>query len=735
MKTFWRIPVVFALVFALALSLTPFAPFGCGGGGGDDGSSGTEEPSPFFNGENTIADSSATPVVLTLADGTKVLGAPDELLLEFSEDATVAEMIAVQSAITANGVTLVGEEPDLKMLQLRIDPARMNELIALFEAMSGVSWVSPNVVLGPDDHSPFPVNLLDSSDFWRNLTKERDAEAVGSSCDSVPIGVVDSGVNLSTGWFDRDKVEIVAYANSNANESRLDDTSSIGHGTKVTGLMAGLCTKNPFYIAKPQWHSDYWLWGAGALNGISRVLTEFGARKGVVNVSQGTGITRAEDGRLYKKVGENEWMEFTVDEANRYRQLVRKTMTGALRLARQKDALVVMSAGNDGITDSQRLPPGSTIPQDDWENYAINVGSLSPTRGADGIPGTEDDGLVYASTSRRGPNVDLYAPADGIGVINQDSTKGATNEYTTDSGTSLAAPQVTAAAAMMRCANPSLTAPEIRRILIDSATPTMLEDGSVVPMLNVRNALIQAMARVPGNGITVRGHVTNRSDPGDPLVGGALIRAQLVNMGGDDVSITTVSAATAIYSGGYNYQISIPFTISDVGTMPTFIVLNCTHEDFQPMARSVNTTLDWDFYFQDFPLIQGSYVLIDGALHHVGDGNFTGTANSQFQMPAEGTHYTGRFDLGSEPTTFTSATLHLSHRGAEDDNGILMNLNYIGLLNNSPYDGSMAIAELPFDISTLNPDTANFLEFQSAMDGTGDYDDFEFTNLFITFSN
>ena len=146
MNAIRRIPIYLCIV----LSLTFFGPFGCGGGGGDDnGGASTEEPSPFFNGESTLEDSSATPVMLTLADGTKVMAAPDELLLEFSEAATVTDMIAVQSAITAGGITLIGEDPDLMMLQLRIDPGRMNELIATLGAMSGVAWVGPNMIDGP----------------------------------------------------------------------------------------------------------------------------------------------------------------------------------------------------------------------------------------------------------------------------------------------------------------------------------------------------------------------------------------------------------------------------------------------------------------------------------------------------------------------------------------------------------------------------------------------------------
>lgn len=729
MSSIRRIPIYLFIILSLAL----IGPFGCGGGGGDDdGGSGTEEPSPFFNGESTLEDSSATPVMLTLADGTKVMAAPDELLLEFSEDATVADMIAVQSALTANGITLVGEDPDLMMLQLRIDPGRMNELIASLGAMSGVAWVGPNILMGLDDHQPFPVALFDSSDYWRILTRQREAGELSQGCENVPIGVVDSGVNMNTGWFDPAKMELLSRPRKNILfEGGLEDTHKGGHGTDVTGIIAGTAMKNPFYIVIPQPHPSG-LWGAAYVSGISRILTEMGDRKGVINMSGGTGISPDRFGVLRDSDGN----AYTAEEALLIRQHVRLILSGTLRHARQKDVVLVMSAGNDTQYDDQRLPTGvNPAMESDWRDYAITVGSLTTTgNGPDGIPNTTDDALARSGSTRWGPSVDLYVPASNIGVINVDSTRGAADEYKTGSGTSFGAPQVTAAVALIRCANPNLTAAQIKRLLLDTATPTTLNDGTVVPMLNVRNALLQAMATAPGGGVTVKGKVMDADDRS--LVGGALLTVQLKDTRGNDASITAISSASATIAGGYNYQISIPYSLTNVGTLPDYVILNCTHDEYRPSAANINMGINPNI--TDFLLEKGDYLLIDGALHHLGDGNFTGTVNSQFQMPAEGSEYAKNFPVTAAQAAYLNGTLYISIRGAEENNTVEIwgsgGYTLYDYLNSSPSDGSMWTRSFPFDPSQLIVG-GTLMRIVSTMDGFGDYDDFEFTNLIITFSN
>ena len=330
--------------------------------------------------------------------------------------------------------------------------------------------------------------------------------------------------------------------------------------------------------------------------------------------------------------------------------------------------------------------------------------------------------------------MDLYVPASNVGVINAKSSRGATDEYTTKSGTSFGAPQVTAAVALIRCANPNLTAPEIKQLLLDSATLTTLNDGSVVPMLNVRNALIQAMARAPGGGVTVRGKVMDASDRS--LVGDAILKVQLKDTRGNDASITAVSTPTAMYAGGYNYQISIPYSLTDVGTLPSYVIMNCTHDEYRPGVANVDMGINPNV--TDFLLEKGDYYLIDGGLHHLGDGNFTGTVNSQFQMPAEGTFYNKNFPVTADQVAFTYATLYLSFRGAEENNTVEIwgspDYALYEYLNSSPSDGSMWTMSYSVDISRLVVG-GTLLRIVSTMDAYGDYDDFEFTNLYITFSD
>ena len=165
---------------------------------------------------------------------------------------------------------------------------------------------------------------------------------------------MDTGVNLNTGWFDPAKMELLDRPNKNILfQGGLEETHESGHGTSVTGMIAGTAMKNPFYIVIPKPHESG-LWGAAYVSGISRILTEMGNQKGVINLSGGTGIGPDQFGVL-RDAGGN---AYTDEEARLIRQHVRLILSGTLRNARQKDVVLVMSAGNDRQFDDQRLPTG-----------------------------------------------------------------------------------------------------------------------------------------------------------------------------------------------------------------------------------------------------------------------------------------------------------------------------------------------------------------------------------------
>ncbi len=233
-------------------------------------------------------------------------------------------------------------------------------------------------------------------------------------------------------------------------------------------------------------------------------------------------------------------------------------------------------------------------------------------------------------------------------------------------------------------------------------------------------------------GTTISGKVTNKET--GALEGNAVITIDIINNAGKDVSISVTSTGTAIDSAGNNYTIFLPADMPDT-TPTTNIILNCTKSGFIPLAGTVEN--DMGSWLLDFPLepIAGESILIDSRLHHLGDNSYEGAINSQFQTSAEGSTYSKSFTVESGQLTLASARLYSTHRGAQNNNLITINGVTIGYLNYSPSDGSLGTSYLPFDKSLLKQGT-NTITITSITTGGqgGDIDDFEFNNIYITFS-
>lgn len=124
-----------------------------------------------------------------------------------------------------------------------------------------------------------------------------------------------------------------------------------------------------------------------------------------------------------------------------------------------KEVLFVCSAGNDGnVQDGRRrFPSGLALPN------MITVGNIM------------NDGTNTASSNMASANFEVTLAAPGeqsIHGIGDDAT--IVNDY---GGTSMATPHVTAAAAMLRSLNPKLSAGDIKKILVETVSPGVSNDG------------------------------------------------------------------------------------------------------------------------------------------------------------------------------------------------------------------------------------------------------------------
>jgi hypothetical protein len=135
--------------------------------------------------------------------------------------------------------------------------------------------------------------------------------------------------------------------------------------------------------------------------------------------------------------------------------------------------------------------------------------------------------------------------------------------------------------------------------------------------------------------------------------------------------------------------------------------------------------------------ISEKVIVIDNQLHHLGDNSYQGAANSQFQMSAEGLQYSRSFTVDEKQLGYSTASLIITNRGAEENNQITLNGQNIGELCCSSSGGSFGTLQWNVDISILKKGS-NQITINSALnsgsDATpGDHDDFEFTDIMIQF--
>ena len=178
----------------------------------------------------------------------------------------------------------------------------------------------------------------------------------------------------------------------------------------------------------------------------------------------------------------------------------RKTVEDAERYALTKGVLMIHAAGNDGKDidtaanyPSPRFIDGSAIPN------VITVGASAE-------PNTAD---LIASFSNYGKqNVDVFAPGKDI----YSTVPG--SKYENNSGTSMASPVVAGVAAVLKSYFPKLTYADIKRIIMQSATPyatkvTRPESTDEVPfntlsksggIINLYDAVKMAIAQEAGTG-------------------------------------------------------------------------------------------------------------------------------------------------------------------------------------------------------------------------------------------
>ena len=351
----------------------------------------------------------------------------------------------------------------------RVPVSTLSELAA----DPGVVYISPDRPLKGAATSiqlDYHNETINSSAAWsQNLTGA-----------GIGIAVIDSGIDAAV----PDLNSTVVY---NQDFTGIGSaTDQYGHGTHVAGIIAGNGARSSI------WNADYTFLGvAQDANLVNlRVLDQNGAgtdSEVIAAIQQAIALKSAYNIRVINlSLGRPVYESYKLDP-----------LCQAVEQAWNAGIVVVVAAGNDGRDNSFGTYGYGTIAAPGNDPYVITVGAMntlnSSNRAID----------VPASYSSKGPTIldhivkpDLVAPGNliislyfGSATLNQESpsnevpknlflwtdNSGTSGYYFTLSGTSMATPMVSAAAAIELQQTPTLTPDQVKARLMQSAFKNLVQ--------------------------------------------------------------------------------------------------------------------------------------------------------------------------------------------------------------------------------------------------------------------
>jgi len=289
-------------------------------------------------------------------------------------------------------------------------PAResVKGFIKKIENMPEVEFVQPNYVYTLDMSVNDPHAATDQ--WYLNTIGAYRAWDFTMGSASVRVGIIDTGIDLGHPEFSGR-----IHAQYNAADNNSDVSDNNGHGTHVAGIIAANAN-NATGIA-------------GIAPGVKLIVVDvFGEASYASTVSIARGIDyAASQGANVINIS----LGCYLDDA-----ILRMAIDNAAR------NVVVVASGGNNSTNNMHYPS-------DYDNSI----AVTATTSADTI----------AAYSNFGAQKDISAPGSGI------FSTYLNNGYRTMSGTSMAAPVVSAVAALVLSANPSLSVSQVKDILYNTA--------------------------------------------------------------------------------------------------------------------------------------------------------------------------------------------------------------------------------------------------------------------------
>ena len=319
--------------------------------------------------------------------------------------------------------------------------------------------------------STFQWNLrkIDMPDAW-GLTE-------GSS--SVTIAVIDSGIDYNNPDFANTDI----VKGENFITGTMDPMDDLGHGTHVAGIIAA-SSNNNIGISGIDWHAKLLAIKVTDSNGIATTANVIG------------GIQQAvADGAKVINLSLGDGSNTTPDPCSQ-----NQVLQGVINTAAQQGVLIVTSAGN-GIynqttgqevdSNSSNVTPascnnvltvGATDQNDNRASYSDYGSDVVISAPGGDISATHNaaSGILSLKSANCNPNSDMCQPNL---VYN--------TNYLFAQGTSMAAPHVSAVAALLWSYNPGLSIQQVRNCLVNNADPIQTSPQYPIgPRLNAYKALL-----------------------------------------------------------------------------------------------------------------------------------------------------------------------------------------------------------------------------------------------------
>ena len=290
-----------------------------------------------------------------------------------------------------------------------------------YEKQNRIEYAEPDLVVSAAEYDEVETTAADENmgiSYGNHLSWGSEAIGVDDYIDYLPsvdqlseivVGIIDTGIDYDHEFL-KDRVIRTNYnISSSGNEN--DENDDDGHGSHVAGIVVDNSTSN----VKVKGYKVLDNEGYGTISGAA-IAVEYATAEGVNVINMSLGVRGTSE-----------------------------TMEKAVNAATDAGITVCVSAGNNGQPASENCPANI-------EN-CITVMAL----------GKDGDNYLRPYWTSWGNLVDLAAPGVSIYSTYMD------NGYETLSGTSMACPFVTAAAALLLSRNPEWNSEEICTTLEDNA--------------------------------------------------------------------------------------------------------------------------------------------------------------------------------------------------------------------------------------------------------------------------